>query len=132
MESAEVILTIGELAAAGNVNVETIRFYEREGILPEPPRAPSGYRQYTAADVWRLAFIRRGKEVGFTLREIGELLGAGDERSVEEVRSIAERRLALLERDLAELARSRDQLQRLIQTCESGATVDCLELNRRS
>ena len=126
--TTNVNLTIGELAGAAGVNVETIRYYEREGILPEPPRASSGYRQYSDADVWRLAFIRRGKEVGFTLKEIGELLGAGDDRSVAEVRRIAEKRLALLDRELADLAHSRDRLQRLIQTCASGSGTDCVDL----
>ena len=56
------------------MNVETIRYYEREGILPEPPRTAAGYRQYSDVDRWRLAFIRRGKDLGFTLKEIAELL----------------------------------------------------------
>ena len=88
------------------MNVETIRYYEREGILPEPPRTASGYRQYSDVDRWRLAFIRRGKGLGFTLREIAELLGAGEERSVPEVRDVAENRLTLVDRDLAELTRT--------------------------
>ena len=81
--------------------------------------------------MWRLAFIRRGKEVGFTLKEIGELLGAGDDRSVAEVRRIAEKRLASLDRELADLADSRDRLQRLIQTCASGSGTDCVDLAPR-
>lgn len=121
-------LTIGELATAARVNVETIRYYEREGILPEPPRTASGYRQYSDVDRWRLAFIRRGKDLGFTLKDIAELLGAGEERSVPEVLSLAEKRLALVERDLADLTRSRDQLRRLIETCATGSDTDCLDL----
>jgi DNA-binding transcriptional MerR regulator len=129
MDAPDPTMTIGELAAAARVNIETIRYYEREGILPEPPRTASGYRQYTDTDRWRLAFIRRGKGLGFTLREIAELLGTGDQRSVEEVLSVAEKRLALVERDLADLTRSRDQLRRLIETCEAGSDDDCLELS---
>jgi MerR family copper efflux transcriptional regulator len=121
-------MTIGELAAAARVNVETIRYYEREGILPEPPRTASGYRQYSDADRWRLAFIRRGKGLGFTLKEIAELLGAGDERSVTEVVAVAEKRLALVDRDIEDLTRSREQLRRLIETCETGSDDDCLDL----
>lgn len=121
-------LTIGELATAASVNIETIRFYEREGILPEPPRTASGYRRYSDVDRWRLAFIRRGKDLGFTLKDIAELLGAGEERSVPEVLSLAEKRLALVERDLADLTRSRDQLRRLIETCATGSDTDCLDL----
>ena len=121
-------LTIGELAATARVNVETIRFYEREGILPEPPRSSAGYRQYSEADRWRLGFILRGKALGLTLREIGELLGAGDDRSVDEVRRVAAARLAQLDRDLDELGRTRERLGRLVETCASGADADCLEL----
>lgn len=121
-------MTIGELAAAARVNVETIRYYEREGILPEPPRTVSGYRQYSDVDRWRLAFIRRGKGLGFTLKEIAELLGAGEEHSVTEVLTVAEKRLALVDRDLADLGRSRDRLRRLIETCEAGSDDDCLDL----
>ncbi len=121
-------MSIGELAAAARVNVETIRYYEREGILPEPPRAASGYRQYSEADRWRLAFIRRGKGLGFKLKEIAELLGAGEERSVTEVVALAENRLALVDREIDALTRSRDQLRRLIETCETGSDDDCLDL----
>ncbi len=128
MDPTGTTLTIGELAAAVGVNVETIRYYEREGILPEPPRTASGYRQYSDADRWRLAFIRRGKDLGFTLREIAELLGAGDQRSVAEVQRVAASRLEQIELDLAELTRSRDQLRRLIETCETGSDDDCLDL----
>lgn len=121
-------LTIGELAATAGVNVETVRYYEREGILPEPPRTASGYRQYSDVDRWRLAFIKRGKGLGFTLREIAELLGAGDDRSVGEVQRVAAHRLEQIDADLVALTRSRDQLQRLIDTCATGSDDDCLEL----
>jgi len=128
MALTEPTMTIGELAAAARVNVETIRYYEREGVLPEPPRTASGYRQYSDADRWRLAFIRRGKGLGFTLKEIAELLGAGEQRSVAEVRSVAERRLTLVERDIDALTLSRNQLCRLIETCDTGSHDDCLDL----
>jgi DNA-binding transcriptional MerR regulator len=121
--------TIGELAAAARVNVETVRFYEREGILPEPPRSPAGYRQYSETDRWRLGFIRRGKALGFTLREIAELLGTGDARSVDEVRRVAIARLARVDVEIAELATTRERLGRLVETCESGSGVDCVELS---
>lgn len=67
-------LTIGSLSKQSGVNVETIRFYERSGLLPAPQRTPSGYRSYRAEDVRRLRFIRRGRELGFSLEEIRELL----------------------------------------------------------
>jgi MerR family copper efflux transcriptional regulator len=129
MDSADQTLTIGELAGSARVNVETIRYYEREGILPEPPRTASGYRQYSDADRWRLAFIRRGKGLGFTLKEIGELLGAGEQRSVAEVVTVAEKRLALIDQELADLARTREQLRRLVETCATGSDEDCLDLS---
>ncbi len=67
-------LTIGQLAKEANVNIETIRFYERRGLIPEPPRQESGYRQYTPDYAIRIKFIKRAQEVGFTLKEVGELL----------------------------------------------------------
>ena len=67
-------LTIGALARDSGVNLETIRFYERSGLLPEPRRSPSGYRHYQEMDVRRLRFIRRGRELGFSLEEIRSLL----------------------------------------------------------
>jgi DNA-binding transcriptional MerR regulator len=121
-------MTIGELAAAAGVNVETIRYYEREGILAEPPRTPSGYRQYSDADRWRLAFVQRAKLLGFTLREITELLGAGERRSVDDVRALADRRLAAIDEELEALATRRDRLAQLIRTCETGESADCLDL----
>jgi MerR family transcriptional regulator, copper efflux regulator len=128
MRVTEPTMTIGELAAAARVNIETIRYYEREGILPEPPRTPSGYRQYSDADRWRLAFIRRGKGLGFTLKEIAELLGAGEQRSVEEVQRVASTRLEHINREIDDLTATREQLRRLIETCATGADEDCLDL----
>jgi MerR family copper efflux transcriptional regulator len=124
-------MTIGELAAAAGVHVETIRYYEREGILPEPLRAPSGYRQYGEADRWRLAFIQRGKGLGFSLKDIAELLGAGEDRTVDEVLRIAAARLEHLDAELAALTRTREQLARLVDTCATGADADCLDLAPR-
>ena len=67
-------LTIGQVAKQAGVNLETIRFYEREGIIPEPPRRASGYRQYAPEMVSRILFIKKAQELGFTLREASELL----------------------------------------------------------
>jgi len=125
-------MTIGELAAAAGVGIETIRYYERKLILPPPRRTRSGYRQYTDADVWRLAFVRRAKTFGFTLREISELLGAGDDRSVDEVQRLTRQRLHTVERDLTVLVRRRDDLRRLLTTCDEGAPEDCLDLASNS
>ena len=75
-------LKIGQLARAAGVNVETIRYYERRGLLPEPPRTRSGYREYPESDVARLGFIRRAQELGFTLKEVKELIREGNVRRV--------------------------------------------------
>ena len=121
-------MTVGELARTAGVGIETIRYYERKGVLPAPRRAQSGYRQYGADDVWRLGFVLRGKSFGFTLREIADLLGAGEDRSVDEVQRLTRRRLHAVERDLATLAGRRDDLRRLLATCAGGAADDCLQL----
>lgn len=122
-------MTIGALASVAGVGIETIRYYERRHVLPAPRRAHSGYRQYDDDDVWRLAFIARGKALGFTLREIAELLGAGDARSVDEVQRLTRGRLERVEQDLAVLARRHDDLERLLATCAGGAADDCLSLS---
>ena len=122
-------LTIGALAAAGVVNVETIRYYERRGLLPPPDRSGAGYRQYSGDDLWRLGFIRRAKGLGFTLAEIAELLGRRTERSVVEVLAAARAKLAEVEADIASLVTLRSNLQRLVQTCETGDMADCLDLS---
>lgn len=67
-------MTIGQVAKAAGVGVETVRFYERVGLIPDPPRRPSGYREYPPDAVHRIEFIKRAKALGFTLAEIGELL----------------------------------------------------------
>jgi DNA-binding transcriptional MerR regulator len=121
-------LTIGALAAAGGVNVETIRYYERRGLLPPPGRSGAGYRQYSADDLWRLGFIRRAKGLGFTLAEIAELLGRRTDRSGLDVLAAAQAKLAQVETDIAELQALRSNLRCLVQTCETGDMADCLDL----
>lgn len=74
MNGEERQLTRGELAKNGGVNIETIRYYERRGLLPKPPRSRSGYRLYSPADVWRIQFIKRVQELGFSLDEVKEFL----------------------------------------------------------
>ena len=127
------VLTIGGLATAAGVNIETIRYYERRGLLASPARTDAGYRQFTADDVWRLAFIRRAKALGFTLTEIGELLrGEGSDRatrSVLDVLAAAQAKLVAVESEIDHLRRRRDQLARLVQTCETGNPEDCVDLS---
>src|SRR4051812_35457550 len=92
-------LTVGQVAGRAGVGVETVRFYEREGLLERPSRLPSGYRQYDAGVVARLRFIRRAKELGFTLNEIGELLSLrlDPDTTAADVRRRAEGKLADIE-----------------------------------
>ncbi len=121
-------MKIGELAQSAGVPIDTVRYYERQGLLPEPQRQPSGYRRYQTADVLRLRFVRRAKALGFTLREISELLQLSG-RSGEDmaaVRASAAARLADVERKLDELTRIRDGLRQLVTACPGhGGIQDC-------
>lgn len=110
-------LTIGRLAERAGVGIDTVRYYEREGLLPAPPRRASGYRDYPADSVARLRFIRRAKDLGFALNEIAELLELSQQNSVRAIREAARSKLVLVEHKLAELQRVRDGLQQLISAC---------------
>ena len=121
-------LTIGKFAAAEGVGVETVRFYQRRGLLALPERRGSGYREYSEADRWRLAFIRRARTLGFTLGEIRDLLGPAEARSTGEIVRAAEARLEAVDRQIGELAQLRCRLRRLIQVCEHGNGDDCVAL----
>src|SRR6516162_3761464 len=112
-------MTIGRLAKAAGVNIDTIRYYERHGLLPRAARRESGYREYARADVARLTFIRRAKELGFSLSDIAELLSLSTDRNngVRGVERKAEERLADVERKIAELKRVQRGLKTLIDAC---------------
>ena len=110
-------MTIGKLAKKAGVNIDTIRYYERNGLLPEPTRRMSGYREYGSDDVARLRFIMRAKELGFTLSEIGELLSLSADRDVRGVKRRAEARLEQVEHKIRELQRVRRGLKTLIDAC---------------
>lgn len=120
-------LTIGKLAEQAGVGIDTIRYYERAGLLPSPPRRASGYRDYPLDTLSRLRFIRRAKDLGFALEEIGELLalsGSGD--GVPAIRAAARAKLELVEHKLTELERVRDALKTLIRACPGhGPTTAC-------
>lgn len=117
-------LTIGRLAEAGGVGVETIRFYQRRGLLETPAR-DSGIRRYGSEDVRRLRFIRQAQTAGFTLEEIGELLelDAGEDRP--RARELARTRIATLDEKIAELQRARDSLRKLAKECAGGSSGPC-------
>jgi MerR family copper efflux transcriptional regulator len=124
-------MTIGKLAAAADVAIDTVRYYERAGLLPEPPRRESGYREYPADAVKRLRFIRRAKALGFSLPEIGELLDlSASSADVRKVKSAAQSKLKLLDEKIAELTRVRDGLQKLVKHCPGHGDADsCPILN---
>ena len=120
-------LTIGKLATAAGVGIDTVRFYERAGLLKKPQRTAAGYRLYAGSDVARLRFIRRAKALGFSLDEIAELLrlnDGGGRRGA--VRALAGQRLAEIEQKLAELSRMRDTLRHLVHRCHGdGPLAGC-------
>ena len=121
-------MTIGKLARRAGVGIETIRFYEREGLIETPLRTASGYRQYSDAVVRRLQFIRRAKELGFTLKEIKELLSlktsAGN--TCASVKRKAEKKIADIDGKLRSLRRIKRALVDLTRTCKEESTlVEC-------
>lgn len=121
-------LRSGQLAATANVNVETLRYYERRGLLPEPPRRESGYRVYPVESVPRLRFIKGAQELGFTLEEIQELLAlrVTEEVSKTEVRNRAQDKVAQIDTKINALQQMRDALSHLIEHCHGdGPTSDC-------
>jgi DNA-binding transcriptional MerR regulator len=121
-------MTIGKLAAAEGVGVETVRFYQRRGLLPEPERQGSGYREYSEADRARLLFIRRARQLGFTLGEIAELLGPAEARSSEQIARAAGTKIAAIDDQVKELTQLRCRLRRLVHVCEQGNGEDCATL----
>lgn len=121
-------LSIGELARQAGIGVETVRFYERQGLLEEPERRASGYRQYDGEAVDVLRFIRRAKELGFTLKEIKALLGLRLDTSATQadVRQQAQAKVADIEGRIADLERMRKALLGLIKKCHGdGAASGC-------
>ena len=117
-------LTIGKLAASGGVGVETIRFYQRRGLLDMPGRA-DGIRRYGSDDVRRLRFIRQAQAAGFTLDEIKELLDLDASEDRSRARALADARVKALDVRIADLQRARDALRRLATECGSGGAGPC-------
>ena len=112
-------MKIGTLARQADVAIDTVRYYERQGLLPAPERTESGYRSYAPGDVARLRFIRRAKTLGFTLGEIRELLELTGrrEQDMAGVKSAAIQKLADVDARIAELQRMRGGLERLVASC---------------
>jgi MerR family copper efflux transcriptional regulator len=117
---------IGQLAARAGVSIDTVRYYERSGLLAPQTRLASGYRRYSELQVSRLRFIRRAQELGFSLKDIRELLSLSKQRDVARVKRAAERKLAEVEARLAALTRVRNGLATLVDTCPGhGRAADC-------
>lgn len=120
------ILTIGQLARAASVNVETVRYYQRKGLVAEPERPSNSVRRYSEDSVKRIRFIKRAQELGFTLAEIASLLALEDGRSCRETRELAGRKLAIVESRLADLSRLRRTLRELVTRCDtSRGKISC-------
>jgi DNA-binding transcriptional MerR regulator len=117
---------ITETATQAGVNAQTLRYYERRGLLPKPRRRGS-YREYSGDAVRTVRFIKRAQQLGFALGEVGELMklrnvGRGDRQRV---RAIAERRIQEIDRKLAQLEAMRTALNRLVESCRHGGVADC-------
>ena len=121
------MLAIGTLARRTGTKVQTIRYYEQIGLLPEPDRTEGGQRRYGDADVDRLAFIRHARQLGFTLEAIRELLDLSDNpsRSCAEVDVIAHRQLKEVEARIARLEALRKELKRMLRECSRDTVSDC-------
>jgi len=120
-------MRIGEVACEAAVNIQTLRYYERRGLLERPRRSPSGYRSYPAETVRVVRFVKRAQELGFSLSEVGELLRlrGGRARSRERIRARAEARLRDVDDRLRSLAAMRAALSALVDSCRCGARPEC-------
>ncbi|GGO91703.1 MerR family transcriptional regulator [Stakelama pacifica] len=120
-------LTIGELGKTTDTKVETIRYYERIGLLPKPPRTGGNYRAYGAAELGRLSFIRRARDLGFPLDQVRALLSLSDDRGRDcaTVDALARDHLTEVERKIADLTALRRELAALITSCGGGTVADC-------
>ena len=113
-------MTIGRVAKAAGVNVETIRFYEQQGLVNQPSKPMGSFRRYPPETVLRLGFIKRAQQLGFSLEEIRSLLALEEARSCRETHDLAVKKLHVVEMRLADLSRMRRTLKKLIAECETG------------
>lgn len=120
-------MKIGELAQRAGVGIDTVRYYERQGLLPLPLRQLSGYRSFEAKDIARLQFVRRAKGLGFTLAEIRELLALSGQHDgdMARVKAATTQKLADVEAKLAELTRIRSGLRVMLASCPGHGAVGC-------
>ncbi len=121
-------LRIGEVAARAGVRADTVRYYEKRGLIPPPQRRPSGYRAFSAETVQRIRFIKRAQELGFTLEEISQLLRLRASRRAEcaDVREIANHKIEIIDEKIADLRAMRGALMHLLDGChENLPVVEC-------
>ena len=120
-------LTIGELGKATDTKVETVRYYERIGLLPKPARTAGNYRAYGAAELGRLSFIRRARDLGFPLDQVRALLDLSDDRTRDcaTVDALANEHLREVDRKIADLTALRRELDALLTSCKGGTVADC-------
>ena len=120
-------MKIGELATATATKVETVRYYEKIGLLPPPGRTSGNYRSFGSEHLARLSFIRRARDLGFSLEAVRDLLALADdtERSCEAVDRVARTHLAEIDRKIADLTALRHELDRMIGSCSHGTVADC-------
>jgi MerR family mercuric resistance operon transcriptional regulator len=121
------LISIGILSKRSGVNVETIRYYERIGLLPAPPRSASGYRVYSSAHAERLQFVRRARDLGLSLDGVRRLLSLADQKSSScgKVRDLAAHHLADIRARIADLKRMEHALSRLVKACARGKLPNC-------
>ena len=127
-------MKIGAAAAASGCHIETIRYYERVGLLPPPARTPGGYREYLPEEVERLRFITRGRELGFSLEEIRSLLALSDDPalSCHDVDELARHHLADIQQRMRELRCIARELERTMASCAGGKRGQCAILGALS
>ena len=113
-------LTISKLADAAGVNIETIRYYQRRGLLVEPPKPLGGYRHYAPEQARRVRFIKRAQALGFTLDEIAALLNVDAASACADTRALAMRKLSVIEQKMADLVAMQQALEGLLQQCNAG------------
>ena len=120
-------MRIGSAAEQAGVNVQTLRYYERRGLLPQPPRRQSGYREFADEAVRVVRFIKRAQDLGFTLDEVEELLQLRNDkrRDRARVRAVAEHRIREIDGKIAELRAMKKALDHLVHCCRDGATLEC-------
>ena len=120
-------LTIGELGSATRTKVETIRYYERIGLIPKPPRTAGNYRDYGKAELDRLSFVRRARDLGFSLDQVRALLALSDNQDQDcaEIDGIARTHLEQVERKISDLKALQRELSAVLNSCKGGTVADC-------